>query len=508
MFFIIIIFVCIGIYICLYIYSSKYGNLFRHLTDLYTFAHFSSITEKNKWVFPAYARTSPIYLEVKEGEAIYIPRKWWHWITSDKDTVAVSFWNKANDRSKRHMPSVFKMKYSDTLLPELQSQVNQSSNGISLWNSKSDKIEPLTTDSIGCIITLPGYANRTNAKMNPTLLEKVKKYITYPNWDPVHIDANLWICKTEHDTGLHYDDYDGILQVLKGKKYIRLFSPEQSKYLSPHSVVPGWAQGRADRMHYNKYTYIGPHNGWPSARLLYETVKERENTGVLQEINKAVKESTQPLVWGCKWHNGVMRWELYQYFYHIYYHELLYPSSHYSIANGLGPCVIESFDLFDVSHDIKGNTIHCYHSEQGNHIELPFYGKGTQIKHGTTTHEFESQFIYDTVDGCRNNFIKYITHIGFSESVADQCQSLLYAYECKEMCLWYKESSSIFIQYFDISFEAFCTFLRTHSYPPLLIQHVESNKNKYKNLIHEITVVYDINTLQPIRSAFYGAMCP
>jgi len=510
MFLIIIIFICIGIYICLYIYSSKYGNLFRHLTDLYTFAHFSPITETNKWFFPSYARTSPIYLEVKAGESLFIPRKWWHWIKSDKDTVAISFWNEANDRTQRHMPSVFKMEYSDTILPELQSQVNQYSSGISLWNSKSDKIEPLTADSTGCIITLPGYENRTNVKMNLTLLEKVKKYITYPNWDPEHIDANLWICKTEHDTGLHYDDYDGILHVLKGKKYVRLFSPEQSKYLSPHSVIPYWANGRADRAYYNRYTYVGPHNGWPSARLLYETVKERGNVAILQEISKAIKKTTMPLVWGCKWHNGVMKWELYQYFFHLHYHKLLYPPSHYSIPNGKGPCIIESFDLFDcdITHDIIGNTLHFYHSEQGNNIKLPFYGKGTQIKDNNKIHEFESKYIYDTFERCRDNFTEYITYIGFSPDVAEHCNSLLNIYKCKEMCLCYKENLSIYVQYIDISFKEFCKFLHTHSYPPLLIKHIESNKNKYENLIHEITVIYDINTLKPIRTAFYGIMCP
>ena len=507
MFIVIFIVICICIYICIYIYLSKNSNLFRHHTDNYTFAHFSPITETNKWFFPSYARTSPIYLEVKAGEAVFIPRKWWHWIKSDKDTVAISFWNEANDRTQQYKPHVFKMNDDNNVLTEIESQINQTC-GLSLWNSKKDAIQPLTNNSTGCIITLPGYANRTNRKMNPTLYEKIKEYITYPNWDSTHTDANLWICKTDHDTGLHYDDYDGILQVLKGKKYIRLFSPEQSKYLSPHSVIPYWANGRADRIGYNTYSYKGTTNGWPSARLLYETVKERGNVAVLQEINKAASISTQPMIWGCKWQNGVMKWELYQCFFNLYHRKMVYPPSQYELKGARGPCIVESFDLQDASHDVKGKTIHCYHSEQGDVIQLPFYGKGTQIQPNSSIQEFESNFIFDTAERCRYNYEKYMNHIGFTQDDAQQCKVLLNEYECKEICLCYKEKSVIFVQYADISFKAFCYFLRRQSYPPLFIQHVESNENKYKNLIHEITIVYDIKTLKPVRSAFYGSMCP
>jgi hypothetical protein len=164
--------------------------------------------------------------------------------------------------------------------------------------------------------------------------------------------------------------------------------------------------------------------------------------------------------------------------------------------------------LQDVSHDVKGKTIHCYHSEQGDNIQLPFYGKGTQIQPNSSIQEFESNFIFDRAESCRYNYEKYMNHIGFTPDDAEQCKVLLNEYECKEICLCYKEKSVIFVQYADISFKAFCRFLREQSYPPLFIQHVESNENKYKNLIHEITIVYDIKTLKPVRSAFYGSMCP
>ena len=38
----------------------------------------------------------------------------------------------------------------------------------------------------------------------------------------------------------------------------------------------------------------------------------------------------------------------------------------------------------------------------------------------------------------------------------------------------------------------------------MLISHVRTNLDKYRDILHEITIVYDINTCKPIRSAFYG----
>ena len=47
-------------------------------------------------------------------------------------------------------------------------------------------------------------------------------------------------------------------------------------------------------------------------------------------------------------------------------------------------------------------------------------------------------------------------------------------------------------------------FLDKFNYPLSLINHIKSNINKYKDINHEITIVYDIETGEPIRSAFYG----
>ena len=51
---------------------------------------------------------------------------------------------------------------------------------------------------------------------------------------------------------------------------------------------------------------------------------------------------------------------------------------------------------------------------------------------------------------------------------------------------------------------AFVRFLDEFKYPEGLVNHVKSNIKKYYDIRHEITIVYDINTLKPVRTAFYG----
>src|SRR6056300_2116286 len=67
------------------------SNNLRHLNDNFFFAHFSKINNRNFFLYPELLLTSPIHMTLKEGESIYIPPKWWHWIRSEK-SIAVNFW--------------------------------------------------------------------------------------------------------------------------------------------------------------------------------------------------------------------------------------------------------------------------------------------------------------------------------------------------------------------------------------------------------------------------------
>ena len=72
---------------------NKY-NINKHLTNEYHYAHFSTIYKYNKLIYPELILTSPIFIRLNEGESLYIPKLWWHWVTSDSFTVSINYWCK------------------------------------------------------------------------------------------------------------------------------------------------------------------------------------------------------------------------------------------------------------------------------------------------------------------------------------------------------------------------------------------------------------------------------
>ena len=489
--------------LCMYVHARLSCNRNRHHTDEYEFAHFSPITESNKSFFPTYGFTSPLHFVISEGEALVIPKNWWHWVQSDPNTVAVSYWNKS---SLQVRPKILRMPKSGQVnLKTIASNrlSSKDQHDVQVWDSSKNIITTKMENSGGCIITLPGYfENELDQKMNKQILYDILPHLEYPplpGWDRHNTDANLWYAIGFHDTGLHYDDYDGVLHVLQGRKHIRLFPPSQSKHLLPYSVTPKWASGPAECVAYNKYQSYGQVRGWPSARLLYESVRSKNNKQVLLEIRKAVRDATQPHVWGCKWQDGVMRWELYEYFYDRFDHLPVEKAD----MDSKSPCIIKSIDFFD-RDDPVGNMEHFYYSDQGWNLKLPFYGSGTQKQIGSSGPELhEGVFVYDTAESWKINYSKYIRDLNFPKEVID-CVHLLNAYECSELCVWNKGSNTIFVQYLGITIHDFVTFLRTFEYPAMLVEHVEENSQNYESIPHEITIVYDIATKQPVRSSFYG----
>ena len=67
-------------------------------------------------------------------------------------------------------------------------------------------------------------------------------------------------------------------------------------------------------------------------------------------------------------------------------------------------------------------------------------------------------------------------------------------------------NNQFFIQYLGITVEEFLYFLAKFDYDTHLIKHVLDNMHMYKDICHEIAIVYDIETGEPIRSGFYGIL--
>ena len=95
---------------------------------------------------------------------------------------------------------------------------------------------------------------------------------------------------------MHYDDNDGILCCLEGKKEIILYPPSDSKYLYP-LLTRKWVNSTALNFRYNSYTFIGYIPGLSSGRFLFELTRGEEN--ILKIIGE-ITEKEQLIKIGAK----------------------------------------------------------------------------------------------------------------------------------------------------------------------------------------------------------------
>ena len=461
----------------------------RHRTNEYHFAHFSRITAGSKWFFPLFALARPRKFTLQRNESLWIPKGWWHWVVSDPDTIAISSWCPKQPGITE--PFTFRADGSE-ILAEVRRALDEAGE-VSVWNSSDDTIsrQPIEKKDSRCIITLPGYGPHDNREIRARIAALAGKspIASWNGWEPF-INVNLWVALGRHDTGLHYDDYDGVLHVLQGRKSVRLYPPEQRAYLSPLCVLPGWAKQRPVVACYNFNAFIrelDPARNLPSARLLYESI---DNKAVLRAITHRTKNGTS-YVWGVKREKDGLRWELYTYFFDK-------KGWLESAPEGDPPLLITSIDLFDREEPV-GPTTHAYFSSQGRVLSLPFFGFGTQGDDGRP----ESRFVVDRNDRFPDRFFEHLKAIGI-ERDAGHLKDLLGAYACDYICIHNKREDELYVQYYNIPIEAFISFLVEHDYPPRLVSHVLANRERYRNIRHEITVVYGFDTGKPVRTAFYG----
>lgn len=488
--------VLLTLYLLMVLYFSRI-ECPRHLTAEHNFAHFSKITESNKYFFPGYFFTRSIEHVVGPGEAIWIPKGWWHWIKSEPDTTALSYWCSNVASCDITHPFMFQMK-GDDILKNIDDIMSRNP-VLEVWDSKKDIVSSDTQEKRDdkCVITLPGYSGTNVKHSNKYIHDELLPHIQKA---PIHlwkgmesdIDANLWITLGKHDTGLHYDDNNGVLHVLKGLKRIKLFDPSQSWLLAPLCIVPTWARQTPWKVKYNINNYItklDANMNFPSARLLYESIKNKK---VLLEISQYVKKNVE-YVWGCKWQDGCMRWEIYTYTFKnskLKSDEELAAYDDPEIYNE-NVCIV-STDFYDAD-PVVGPDRHRYYTKQD--LILPFKGWGDR----GANNEPESHYIIDKSDRFIENFNDYLAEIGITTKYKFNPE-----YECDEICIHNKNKEEIFIQYLGVTVDAFLSFLMKNKYPDHLISHVIENKSMYQNILHEITVVYDIHTGRTIRTAFYG----
>ena len=209
-----------------------------------------------------------IELELEKNDCLFIPKGWFHWITTEPRTLSVNY-------EIQHIES----KYENTFYNNLKKKIPFAFKRDNI-NIKYDDIidKLLKKDFSGCIISdsyidhspvVKPYQNFkkrfVHRKISDILYNKefindymyithetttddiYNKYSIFPNikndiinYNNILYTANLWInFDKKIQMGLHNDPQDSILSILDGKKKILLASPnEKSKlYLTYNKAI-------------------------------------------------------------------------------------------------------------------------------------------------------------------------------------------------------------------------------------------------------------------------------
>ena len=466
-------------------------NSSRHKNSEFLFGHFSTVDKFDTDRFPKLKFTKPIKFKLNKGESIYIPKGWWHWIKSTSKSFAINYWfsNKNNLD-----PFIFNhsTKYDINLLNEQEVYVWDSfHDDISydyvlpfneFYESKLDNRYVLTLDQ--------PYPNES---LNYHLKNIIKPYIKFPIHEKLSyentFDFNLWISSGKHDTGLHYDDEDGVLSLIEGSKEIILFPPSDSKNLYPITLEYDWRNNKALNFLYNSFDNHGTVEGISSSELLYVTCKK--DVRVLSNVSKLYNRFKNNLIWAFKKSNDGYRWEIYKY----------YP--YRSKNDGVNPVII-SWDLFSDSYDISDIEHHYFRDTNYPPTPLPFWGN-SKYKKDEKYFEESKIFVIDNYSSFNDNYDQYMNELGYGEIKEEFKDIILNKYQCYQICIHNKTKNQIFVQYLGISNEDFLTFLNSNQYPTHIINFIEEQIKLHRyNINNEITIVYEISSQRVIRSGFYG----
>lgn len=467
-------------------YNYKSVNLYKHKNTTSLYAHFSEIDKYNYFFFPKLLLTHPIKYTLKKGQSLYIPKQWWHWVKTSQKTFAVNYWFNNKIEQK---PFIFNHTIDfdiNSLNEEIvqvwksdENKVSFTQQFLEFYNSVMDNLYLITLD------------NYDVGDKNKNIKNKISKQITFPIDDRIqknmNYDYNIWISSNKHDTGLHYDDQDGVLTVIDGEKDIILFPPSDSKYLYPYDNNYKWINtNNSLNFRYNSYKFFNKVKGVSSGELLYITCNNDKL--VLCNISKLFYSVNKNLIWGFKKYNDDYRWEIYNY---TLYNE---------------PVKISSYDIYQNQYNL-GEEQHLYfklHNEA--QLNLPFWGYGKYVKNNIIYNESKI-FVIDYFNQFNLNYDSYMIKLDYDEIKERFRKIILYKYSCYEICVHNKNPNEIFVQYLGISNTDFLKFLITNSYPIYVIDYVKKQiENNNYNINNEITIVYDIETQSIIRSGFYGVL--
>ena len=518
------------------------GNKKRHLTDEFNYAHFSRITAKNYWFNPQLLTAHPVHVKLFEGDGLIIPAGWWHWIKSEPHTFAVNFWAAETTASSGKTPRRLHAVLDHA---RVMHAIEAYTGPVRVWNSAQDVfLEPEVANFKDrrirpneYIISVKGFEATGTLSPNEELMAAIRPHIVPP---PVFahaakspIEKNVWVSFGKHDTGLHRDDSAGMLVVLKGEKQVTLYPSQDTPLLKPYSLVPKWASTAWPcKLSPNLFTLNEVLTrqqmavSLPSARLLYESMASQTNKAALLHFLMLLHMvADAPLVWGCKLlASGAMRWEVYAYHFNYLNSDtpntekvldLLLDQHPYARAEARHPnALLHSYDIENGASipEILNGNVHVYKIIRGAGkvaVALPVFGEGTMVSRGGDVTR-ESMYVVGTRAQFTDSYLHFMNSIGFDEPCADVFKAtILGKYTHSPMlCVHNKHDGNVFVQYLGIPTADFVQFLKDFSYPERLCTHASQHAQQYSTIPHEITIVFQRETLIPVRTAFYGTLTP
>lgn len=211
------------------------NNKFKHIYEIGHGGHFSAITNQNILLYPKYLFTHPVKYILNEGDGLYIPRNWWHWVFSEPNTFAVNYWSTNNymgnkPQFKQNIIKPFNLKQNIKLIKNMDLDVVDGSKEQNINIDLNTLIETNNNDML--LTTAIVYANNEKFKHELDLLIEKPQLIL----DSEINGSNFWYSSGKTDTGLHYDEQNGLLCVLSGTKTIYLYSPSDAQYLYPYDI--------------------------------------------------------------------------------------------------------------------------------------------------------------------------------------------------------------------------------------------------------------------------------
>jgi hypothetical protein len=465
----------------------------------------------------------PTYITLNTGDTLLIPKNWWHWIRTEQETHAINFFCNRKD-SIPAKPIIIDNLIEDHDIKIIKQAIHKYSNKSYVnWDNSSfaslKHFIPSSLTKLDYLLTVDGYIFNKNMDIkeeikNISTLSNVKAKYAQPGSE---FHYNFWLSFSEkkglayHETGLHYDSLDSFLYVINGKKHITLYPPEDSYLLAGYDITPNYALQKPIFMYYNEYSKRRDISGKPSGHLLYKTLDFcATSTTILTAVQKSYDSSPKKnLIWGFKKAGDVYRWELYNYHYsstdRLLVDKSNVPSLFTKAVTKNIVDILMDTDTIINSVDIE-NTVEVYNDEI--HIyqakgpkKIPYYGKGFDIKNNTIRQV--GVFVYHTATEVKKNHEKYFKELGLPHDMG--ILHILLKYPCDYLCIWNK-NGDIFIQWIAIDIHYFISFLEEFNYKKELVTYIKEHIEDYRNLSHEITIVYDPLTRLAKRSGFYGCI--